>query len=109
MNDVKKSFSTSYEKIYSVVRKIPKGAVMTYGMVAARAGMPNGARQVGYAMRASPQDLPWQRVVGASKRGWARISIKDPMVADAQRDLLEQEGIEFSAKGEIDLKRYGQF
>ena len=106
MVEAKGTYSPTYEKIYGIVRQIPKGRVMTYGMVANRAGLPNGARQVGYAMRASPEDLPWQRVVGASRKGWARISIKDPMIADAQRSLLEQEGIEFSAEGEIDLERY---
>ncbi len=79
---------------------------MTYGMVARRAGLPNGARQVGYAMRASPGDLPWHRVVAAGRKGWGRISIRDPMIADAQRSLLEGEGVEFSADGEIDLSRF---
>lgn len=103
----KKNHCSTYERIFAAVRKIPKGRVMTYGMVADRVGLPNGARQVGYAMRASPEDLPWQRVVGLSRRGFARITIRDPMIAQAQRLLLESEGIEFSEEDEIDLKRFG--
>jgi methylated-DNA-protein-cysteine methyltransferase related protein len=107
MSTARRPRTSTYERIYAVVRKIPKGHVMTYGMVAHRAGLPHGARQAGYAMRASPEDVPWQRVVGLSRRGFGRITIRDPMIAGAQRRLLEAEGVAFSADGEIDLERLG--
>ena len=60
---------------------------MTYGQVARHAEMPNGARVVGYAMAAAPQDVPWQRVVGKSRKNFGRISLRDSVYADIQRQL----------------------
>jgi len=56
-------------RIYAVVRAIPPGRVASYGEVAALAGLPRGARQVGRALREAPEDsqqpLPWHRVLRA--------------------------------------------
>jgi methylated-DNA-protein-cysteine methyltransferase-like protein len=54
-----------FEKIWIVVRRIPKGKVATYGSVAKAAGFPGASRQVVWALRASKRPLPWHRVVGA--------------------------------------------
>lgn len=95
----------SYERIYAVVRRIPKGRIATYGQIAEVAGLANHARQVGYALSSVGQrdDVPWQRVVNArgevslrSGGGWDEI----------QRSLLEDEGVEIDARGRIDLTRY---
>jgi len=96
----------TFERIYRVVRSIPQGSVMTYGQVAELAGMPRAARVAGYAMAAAPEDVPWQRVVGKSRKNRARITLRDSLTADIQRQLLEGEGIEFDG-GEIDLERFG--
>jgi methylated-DNA-protein-cysteine methyltransferase-like protein len=53
------------QAIWDVVAQIPRGKVTTYGDVAQAAGLPGRARQVGYALRHSPDDLPWYRVLGA--------------------------------------------
>ena len=53
------------QAIWDVVAPIPRGRVTTYGDVAQAAGLPGRARQVGYALRHSPDDLPWYRVLGA--------------------------------------------
>jgi methylated-DNA-protein-cysteine methyltransferase-like protein len=55
------------QAIWDVVAQIPPGAVSTYGSVARAAGLPGRARQVGYALRHTPDGLhlPWHRVVGA--------------------------------------------
>jgi methylated-DNA-protein-cysteine methyltransferase-like protein len=53
------------QAIWDVVAQIPRGKVTTYGDVAQAAGLPGRARQVGYALRHSPGDLPWYRVLGA--------------------------------------------
>ena len=47
-----------YAATYVVVKKIPHGKVATYGQIAALAGIPRGARQVGTALRNTPNDLP---------------------------------------------------
>jgi len=99
-----------YQRFYRVVRRVPRGRVTTYGQVAALAGMPRGARLVGYALsslRGTANDVPWQRVLGARGRGRARVSLKDPMGAGVQRDLLEREGVRFDAHGRVDLAEFG--
>lgn len=106
---VKKIVSRAYARIYAVVSRIPKGQVMTYGQVACAAGMPRGARVVGYAMRASLDlcPVPWQRVLGRGRKGWGQVTIKDPVGAALQRKMLEGEGVEFDAGDRVDLARYG--
>lgn len=94
-----------YELIYSAVRRIPAGAVATYGQVAALAGLDGHARQVGYALHHLPEknDVPWHRVVNA------RGEISPRSTGDShelQRHLLEAEGVLLSAQGRVDLKRY---
>jgi methylated-DNA-protein-cysteine methyltransferase-like protein len=96
--------STDYERIFSVVKRIPRGRVATYGQVAVLAGLPGSARRVGYALFSlSPGTaLPWQRVVNA--RGGISL---DPMDSGlTQRLLLEKEGVHFDGRGRIALERY---
>jgi methylated-DNA-protein-cysteine methyltransferase-like protein len=95
----------SYARIYAAVRRIPRGQVATYGQVAALAGLPGRARQVGYALHALRDDsaVPWHRVVNA------RGAISLPAATGAalvQRLRLEREGIRFDAKGCVPLARY---
>ena len=95
-----------WERVYAVVRRIPRGRVATYGQVAALAGLGGQARQVGYALHALPGEgfAPWHRVVNA--RG--AISLPPGGGADVtQRLRLEREGVRFDARGRIDLERYG--
>jgi methylated-DNA-protein-cysteine methyltransferase-like protein len=95
-----------WERVYAVVRRIPRGRVATYGQVAALAGLGRQARQVGYALHALPGEgfAPWHRVVNA--RG--AISLPPGRGADVtQRLRLEREGVRFDARGRIDLERFG--
>ncbi|NOR67165.1 MAG: cysteine methyltransferase, partial [Woeseiaceae bacterium] len=39
------------ERIWATVRDVPIGSVASYGQIAEIAGIPRGARQVGYALR----------------------------------------------------------
>ncbi len=97
--------ANSYQRIYRVVERIPRGRVATYGQVAHLAGLPDHARQVGYALHASPSDLelPWHRVINA--RG--EISPRhDAEFENIQAQLLDAEGVETGANGRIDLKRF---
>ncbi|NEQ98023.1 MAG: methyltransferase [Cyanothece sp. SIO2G6] len=98
---------SSYDAIYAVVRRIPKGRVATYGQVAELAGLPGQARLVGYALyRVDMQhpDIPWQRVVNA--KGKISHSVFRHGTDYAQRSLLEAEGIHFTASARIDLSVY---
>jgi methylated-DNA-protein-cysteine methyltransferase-like protein len=93
--------------VYRLVAQIPKGKVVTYGQVAALLGAPRAARAVGTALRRLPRMLaptvPWQRVINAS----GGISFRDDVIrVEEQRWLLENEGIEFSRHGKVNLKKY---
>ena len=99
------SKSDLYAKFYAVIQQIPEGKVATYGQIAEMAGSPGYARQVGYALHATPADMeiPWHRVINAK----GMISIKgDGPYDDVQRLLLEAEGVKFDLKGRVPLKKY---
>jgi methylated-DNA-protein-cysteine methyltransferase-like protein len=94
-----------YERIWSVVRRIPAGRVATYGQIAELAGLEGHARQVGYALHNLPDDndVPWHRVVNA------RGEVSPRSGGDShelQRLLLEGEGVEFDLRGRLDLTRF---
>ena len=98
--------STTYRRIYAVVRRIPRGRIATYGQVAGLAGLPGRARQVGYAMYALPNGakVPWHRVVNAAGAISRR---RVPGAELSQRILLEREGVKFGPKGRISLEAFG--
>ena len=94
----------SYQRIYSIVRQIPKGRVATYGQIAILAGLDGHARQVGYALNALPDStrVPWHRVVNAS----GGISLRSVSGGElVQRLLLEREGVPLDARGRVPLAR----
>ncbi len=91
-----------YEAVYRVVRKIPRGRVMTYGQIATILGAPRAARAVGYAMRASPSHIPWHRVINSKGQISARSQVERPII---QKMLLESEGVHFDNTGTCDLER----
>ena len=93
-----------FRQVYDLVRQIPAGRVATYGQIALYLGNPQGARTVGWAMRAAPEDVPWQRVINSQGRISERGRPPDDVVH--QRALLESEGIVFSREGRVDLRVY---
>ncbi|HIY50936.1 MAG TPA: MGMT family protein [Candidatus Olsenella avicola] len=95
-----------FERAYDVVRQIPEGRVASYGQVAHMLGAPRCARQVGYAMHASPGvagGVPCHRVVfrdGSLCRGFAFGGPGE------QRRMLEAEGVGFLEDGRVDMARF---
>lgn len=94
-------------RIWSVVRRIPKGRVATYGQIAALAGLSRQARRVGQAMRQLPagSSVPWHRVVSAG--GVIGLGRVDPIAGWEQRVRLEHEGVRFGRRGRISLAEFG--
>ena len=89
--------------VYDLVKKIPRGKVMTYGQIAMVLGEGYTARTVGYVMHGSDDDVPWQRVINSQgKISTGRLSIP----VNLQQSMLEQEGVVFSPKGKCDLDKY---
>lgn len=98
--------SDPYQRIYAIVRRIPRGRIATYGQVAALAGLGGHARQVGYAMHSldATSRVPWHRVLNAQ----GRVSTRSEPGGDrVQRALLEREGVRFDANDRADLDRFG--
>lgn len=95
---------TSTQQAVNIIRNIPEGRVLTYGMVATLAGKPRGARQVSRILHSMSKkyDLPWHRIVNSK----GKISLKQSRGYELQKALLESEGIKFSKTDTIDLKLY---
>lgn len=88
--------------VWRLVRRIPRGRVVTYGQVAALLGRPRAARAVGHAMHECPHDVPWHRVVNAS----GGISVRPRMESVlTQRLLLTREGVVLR-RGRVSLTKY---
>lgn len=79
-----------WSRVYILVKRIPKGRVMTYGQLARATRLPGGARAAGRAMAATPRGkaIPWHRVLAAG----GRIAVREPF-GSLQRRLLESEGV----------------
>lgn len=92
------------ERIWATICDIPAGCVANYGQIAEIAGIPRGARQVGYALRHLPNGskVPWYRVIQAS----GKIAFKagsDAFNEQSKRLMLEDVAI---LNGRIDMKKY---
>lgn len=97
--------SSTHQDIYAVVSQIPRGQVATYGQVAALAGLPGHARQVGYALSAlNDPSVPWHRVINA--KGEISPRSGDSEGDEQQRLRLEDEGVRFDSHGRIPLDIY---
>lgn len=104
-HEVAATLTSDAERIVSVIKRIPRGRVSTYGRIAEAAGLARRARLVGTVLRQAPDSarLPWHRVVNASGRssfpqgsdGWSE-----------QRRRLQAESVVFIGD-RVDLRRHG--
>lgn len=92
-------------KVISLIKKIPRGKVATYGQIARLAGKPHSARAVGWILNscARKYKLPWQRILNSQ----GKISFH-PMTREfvIQKRLLENEGVIVSHSGSLNLYQY---
>jgi methylated-DNA-protein-cysteine methyltransferase-like protein len=91
-------------RIWETIADIPAGCVANYGQVAEIAGIPRGARQVGYALRHSPDgmELPWHRVVQASGKS---AFVPNSRAFRTQCERLADEGV-IMQSGKVDMVRH---
>lgn len=94
------------DRVYEIVRQVPKGRVTTYGQVARLMGRPQSGRYVGFALRNNPEpstsggSIPCHRVVFKDGRLCDDFAFGGP---DVQRELLEAEGVTFADDAHVDL------
>jgi methylated-DNA-protein-cysteine methyltransferase-like protein len=84
--------SDFFERVYAVVRQIPRGRVTSYGAIAKAVGAAKASRTVGYAMNASHflPDVPAHRVVNRQGLLTGKHHFGG---MNAMQQLLEEEGI----------------
>ena len=112
----------TYERVYSLVKKIPKGKVSTYGQIGQMLGL--NPRVVGWALNRLAKNnvsgcrsmgvseykikrervIPWQRVINS--KGSISTNRLPNIPLDLQKKLLEREGVKFNKEGKTDLKKY---
>lgn len=94
-----------FEKVYSVVKDIPKGKVATYGQIAKILNAPRFSQVVGFALHSNPDQatIPCHRVVNREGKICTGFAFGGK---DAQRKLLESEGVKVDKDGIVDLKKY---
>lgn len=102
-----------FAEVWDIVRQIPRGKIASYGQIAKLLPLPDGvdvatfvefgALWVSNAVAASPNDVPWQRVVNSK----GEITERDEVAARRQRLMLQDEGVPFNPRGRIDMKKYG--
>ena len=90
------------ERVYKIVRRIPRGRVMTYGQIAYTLGEGYTPRTVGFVMHGSDEsNTPWHRVINSQGRcSTARLVLP----SDKQQRMLEREGVRFDKTGRCDLE-----
>lgn len=89
------------QRVYEIVAQIPEGKVMTYGDVAALAGHPYAARQVGGLAHFGPTKLPWHRVV--NRKGDCASGYYGGK--EGHKQVLESEGFEIINYQIVDFMR----
>ncbi len=92
------------ESVYEYLKTVPKGKVVTYGMIAFAIGRPRASRQVGNALHRNPTPVvvPCHRVVNREGRLAPAFAFGG---TDMQAELLRSEGVEV-VNGYVDLSKY---
>jgi len=92
------------ERVYEYLKTVPKGKVVTYGMIALAIGRPRAARQVGNALHRNPYPvvIPCHRVVNREGRLAPAFAFGG---VEVQARLLREEGVEV-INGFVDLEQY---
>lgn len=100
--DINKNF---FANVYDLVKKVPKGKVVTYGEIARAIGNKRMSRQVGWALHVNPKPgvIPCHRVVNRFGELSSAFAFGG---RNRQAELLREEGVEV-VDGKVDLGKYG--
>lgn len=96
----------TFDKVYDLVSKIPKGKITTYGAISRAVGI--DPRVVGYALHANKDssNVPCHRVINSKGKISSGFAFGGP---DIQRQMLEKEGVKFNKDETVNLKEFEFF
>lgn len=99
------TMSETTRRIMEQILAVPKGKVSCYRDIALKAGLPNGARQTVRVLHSLSEkyNLPWHRII----RSNGSIALEAGAGRELQIKLLRAEGVKISAKGRVDMNRFG--
>ena len=93
-----------FDRVYSIVDRIPYGKVTTYGHIAEVCGIRSSARTVGWALNgAKDSGVPCHRVVNRFGALTGRLHFGSPFIME---ELLRSEGVEFDKNGNVVMEKY---
>jgi len=95
-----------FQKVYIIVKKIPKGKVATYGQISQLLGGERLSMQIGWALRANqyPLLIPCHRVVNK----YGDLAEDDTFGGkDKQKEMLIAEGVIFRKEYTVSLPKCG--
>lgn len=97
--------SKKIAKILSIVKRIPRGRVASYGQVGSLAGLPDHARYVGWVLKGLPKNtsIPWHRVL--NRQGHIPVQGREYEAIEQSR-RLKREGIVFDHDGNLPMREY---
>ena len=100
--DIEDERISAQQEVFALVRRIPRGRVMSYGQISSLLGGRLSPRAVGWMLHRCPEELPWQRVVNAA--GGCSTDRLPDFPKGLQRARLEAEGVAFRANGTVDME-----
>ncbi len=86
-------------QVMRLCHEVPRGRVTSYGALGKLCDPPISGYICGRVMGNVMENVPWWRIVG--KDGKLPIAKRGPYHSGQQRQLLEQEGVEFDEEGKI--------
>ncbi len=93
-----------FDRVFSIVEKIPYGKVTTYGHIAEVCGIKSSARTVGWALNgAKNSNLPCHRVVNRFGALTGKLHFGSPFIME---ELLRSEGVEFDKDGNVRMDKH---
>jgi|AGTN01.1.fsa_nt_gi Predicted methylated DNA-protein cysteine methyltransferase len=110
-----------FEQVYEIVKKIPRGKVLTYGHISKKMNGRLSAAAVGWALNGLSSEkaklkgydsktVPWHRVLNSkgkiSTQEESPLEGSDGRSVTMQQFMLEREGVEFERDGSLNLEKY---
>lgn len=95
-----------FQRVYEVVRLIPKGRVTNYGSIATYLGTGLSSRMVGWAMNAAHHQIPAVPAHRVVNRNGILTGKHHFSTQTMMQELLEAEGLKIKNDKIVDFEKY---